>query len=550
MNEKQFVFEGLNLRYKIRPATKDIRHLVVMFSGIRPDKGYEFDGRASESVQANWLWIRDEVNGEHTYYVSHQSDTKMIDATLALINAELKRLGLEKDQCTLVGFSKGGSAALAIGLKGNFKNILASVPQIAIGTYIQETRPLIMANMLHKNDVDGIEKLDDLIPSLIAKDSSRDKNIYVWSAIGDREYSSQVRPYLTAFEKYENFNSLITDSPLVTTHNEVTKYNLSTIISVLNLIVIGIAPKWGQKTNGTPIGGALEISEIPQGNESTRAELVLSMSKLQISGSKIYPQGIMFLRGQSISGYNQVKKRLTFTSVDEFYEFDLAELKDKWVNSKYFQDRFIDYRYAGFASSKLNGISMNDLKYGDYILNLELEDSQQTFTNHIVMEVESSAVSSVGSDLYILSAGPTGAQITKRPVLGKKAEAVQFCVQKVWTRHRKLHVEGPFAVQGLPVKRWNEVHYILVLESKNETYAYPLSASAKNNVNYRFSDTGSSYRSAYFTTSKFAGLDLSDLPADDYAASITMVNRNLVFTEKIGTVRRIETSNGLEFESI
>lgn len=546
MNEKQFTYGEITLKYKTRNATKDLKHLIVMFSGIRPDKGYEFDGRASQSVESNWLWIRDEIDTEHTYYLSYKSKPDIQEAVLALIDNELARLNLDRNECTLVGFSKGGSAALALGIRGNFSNIVASVPQIAIGTYVAETRPNIMRNMFDAEDHLGVDRLDALIPELVESDANTKKNIYLWSAVGDKEFAVQVQPYLHIFEKYDNFNSLITDSPLVTTHNEVTKYNLSSIIAVLNLLILGIAPKWGIRGNGL----MHERAEIPKNDsfrriDSSDSALIGEVAELYVFDGKLFPRGVLFLKGHEITGYNQVTKRIILNSTNDSLSFTLGELKDKWVNTRYYDQNFYDYSFAGYASKGQRGIDLTKIPDGDYKISFELDVDGQKYRNPAKVDHLSNSISATNDGVLILTSDLSGIRLQKRSIFGVLAEASQFKVLSSWTKGTKVHVEGPFAVQGITVKRWNQVTYLLVLKSDNLVRTFTLAASSKNRVNYRFDKSNSSYRAAYFTTPKFSGIDLESIPAGHYEAFITMVCDDRIFTDRFGSIMRLSNPDRL-----
>ena len=63
----------------------------------------------------------------------------------------MKELGMEKDQVTVTGFSKGGSAALYYGLKLGIRNIICAVPQIYIGNYIDNNWKHVAEHMMGKS---------------------------------------------------------------------------------------------------------------------------------------------------------------------------------------------------------------------------------------------------------------------------------------------------------------------------------------------------------------------------------------------------------------
>lgn len=531
MTEKIFEYENLKLTYKTREARKDINHLVVMFSGIRPDKGYEFDGTASNSIQSNWLWIRDEFDGEHTYYLRHKSDDSVQDAVLALVAHELGRLNLTADDCTFVGFSKGGSAALALGIKGNYKNIVAAVPQIAIGDYVSQTRKNIMNNMLLESNDEEIIDLNQLIPNIISADLDTGKNIYLWSAHGDREYATQVQPFLELFDKYDNFNTIITDSPLVTTHNEVTKYNLSSIIAVINLLIIGISPSFGRVQNGVSDNSDLS-ADISDNAMGVRGEVY----KADLNGSKFFPSGVMFLQGIPLAGFNRISKELILTSRQVRKSFKLAETRDKWVNQRYFSQNFINYEYAGFTSRKFAGLDFNHLPDGHYTLSLRAFSNDRDDAMPFAVKQVSRTTSCNNASLFILNVGPIGSTLIKRGIVGERAGKREFSIEDSWVQGDRFHVEGRFAVEGLEAASWRSVDYYLVFKSSSNTLSFRLGAASKRSNRRILNDNFLNYKSAYYATNKFEGISLSQVPTDSYDVYITFVRDNAVFSEKIGLI--------------
>ncbi|MGP9031782.1 hypothetical protein ACT17S_01755 [Glutamicibacter mysorens] len=539
MNTRKFAFENVELEYKTRPAKKDIEHLIVMFSGIRPDKGYEFDGQASSSIHCNWLWIRDEIEGEHTYYLSHKSDTTVQRAVLSLIESELERLGLGKDQCTFVGFSKGGAAAIALGLKGNYPNIVATVPQIAIGDYVRDTRPAIMKNMLAEDDIDGVSNLNSLIPSLVEKDENTDKNVYIWSSLGDKEFATQVEPFLPIFGKYSNFNTVITDSPLVTTHNEVTKYNLSNLVAVLNLLIIGIKPRLGNVRNGIPL--AVVEGGVEEGYAGPVTGVQAVTHELTLKEDKLFPSGIMFLPGVPLTGYNQIFKDLILTSANIQKVFRLAEMKDKWVNQRYFAHKFVDYRFAGFASRKNAGIDLSELADGFYSLSLRARSGDRVESAPMIANNTAQQTSSANGSMYILHSGSKGTTLLKRSVMGESASRHVLTVEDSWIKSGLFHVEGRFAVQGIEAQSWKDLDYFLVLKSSNRTLSFKIGAAGKKVNGSIFANSYVSYKAAYFATPGFRGVPLADVPTDTYEVNVSLVKGRSVFTERIG---QIDVLNG------
>lgn len=520
--------------YKTRRAVKDIRHLVVMFSGIRPLRDYEFDGQASASSQSDWLWIRDDFDGEQTYYLCQNFEFDIEHAVIKLIESHLDRLGLDKSSCTLVGFSKGGSAALYFGIKYGFTNIVASVPQIAIGTYVKETRPGIMKHMTFDQSLAEFDALDNLIPNAISNDVQLNKNIFIWSALGDREYDTQVGPFLPMFDKYNNFNSIITDSPLVTTHNEVTKYNLSTILGVIYLISEGAVPSFGQIRNGSElISPARPQQEAAHGDELS-ASPVVNFDTFNLIGSLAFPKGVGFIRGREASGYGQVARILTLTRGLESHSFPLASTINKWVNSKFYRDEFRDYRFSGFASPKHRGIQLRDLPVGTYRVGLEVSSGETSRACSYSSHRDIRTVSFSDKYLYLFRGQKNQGSLSKFPVIGFDPAIYSFSLNSYWIRDFRLHVDGTFAVRGLEVRSWIEVDYFIVFVFDDSFITMKLGSSLNKDINIDFEDDASKYVGSVFASPKYKGVDISGLVDGEYEVYVSMLHGSSVFSKRIG----------------
>ena len=94
--EQDFLHNGVLVEYKTREAKQDRRHLIVMFTGLRPQDTYDFDGQSTQQNQANWLWIKDKFGPHPAYTLCRDMDFAVEHAVIALIDAELQRLGLSR----------------------------------------------------------------------------------------------------------------------------------------------------------------------------------------------------------------------------------------------------------------------------------------------------------------------------------------------------------------------------------------------------------------------------------------------------------------------
>ncbi|MFI5662497.1 hypothetical protein [Streptomyces sp. NPDC051684] len=241
----------LPVEYRFRPARNGNRHLVVVFANFDAPQDYGWSNGVLDNLRANVLWIRDRFDGHNSYYLSREGDRGVERSVAATIDRFLDVLGLTHDDCTLLGSSKGASAALYFGLAYGFRNIVAAAPQFSIGTYVQQVHPTTARSMM--GDAfgdDAVRALDASLPELVRAKRNTGANIYLFSSPSDAQYASQVRPHLLEFDGYDNFNFVFTDSPFVPDHTRVAGRNVPVIMGIVNLLIDGIAPRIGFVRNG------------------------------------------------------------------------------------------------------------------------------------------------------------------------------------------------------------------------------------------------------------------------------------------------------------
>lgn len=525
-----FESHGVNVQYKTRTSKKDRRHLIVMFSGIRPKRDYDLDGSAMSSSQASWLWIRDDFDDEHAYYMCRSMDFSIENAVIALIEQRLEELNLSKDQCTLIGFSKGGSAALYFGLKYNFTNIVATVPQILIGSYNRDTRPHILAHMTRNGAEEDVAVLDSLIPGLIAADRYINRNIYIWSSRADEEFASQIEPFLDSFKKYSNFNVILSNSKLVDAHIEVTRYNIPTIMAVLAFVVDGIAPSYGSVVNGGEAvtarhGVGPELREARYGTD------VVELHGATISNGRWFPKGVAFRKGSAVSSHGAIKRSLILKSQTHSRGYVVGSTKNKWNSSAYYDSTYRDYSFAGYATMNHAGIPLDEIEDGVYDVSMLIDARGTESVSLVVAPSEISSVAAFGSKLVRVVANPSGTVLEKRPLVGRSAPAVDFSVTRSWARGELFHVEGRFVVEGLEADHWSKIRYFLALSSAENQYSFDLGCGKRMDQIGLFDAALADYSAAYYATPGYAGLSASDISDGEYRVMISLVRGAFTYSE-------------------
>ncbi|MGX4689201.1 hypothetical protein [Streptomyces sp. JNUCC 63] len=242
---------GHPVEYRFSHARSGNRHLMVVFANLFAPDDYGWATGILDNLRSNILWIRDRFDGGNTYYLCKDMDFAVERSVIGLIAKVVKSLGLTPGDVTLWGSSKGGSAALYFGLRYGFRNIVASVPQLRVGTFVRDVYPDVGRHMLGEAmPDDNVGVLDAILPGLLESGANPDAHIYLVSSPQDEQYSSQVEPFLGLLQRYRNFNFIFSESPFISDHGKVTQRNTPPLLGIAYLLVEGIAPRIGLTRHG------------------------------------------------------------------------------------------------------------------------------------------------------------------------------------------------------------------------------------------------------------------------------------------------------------
>lgn len=530
-----YIYGGVTVKYKYRKAVGDRRDLIVIFSGFRSKGTYDFDGAPIQGVRGNILWIMDDFSDSFAYYLCDSLDFIIEEAIVSLIGNAISYLGISKDQCSVVGFSKGGTAALYYGIKYNYGAILATVPQMHIGTSVKKKWPDVFNFMTKNSSAAEREYLDNIMPELLRSDNRSERNIYLFSSESDPQHRTSVEPYIDEFRKYSNFNYILTSSPLVDSHSAVTRYNVPAITSIMSLLSEGVRPILGDVLNGS-LGPSNDASGLTLEKVRERNELVHAITSIALQGSMIFPDGHAFIKGYSAEDYGIVKTKIRFRADDAVYEFALGGAKDPLLSTRYYEHQYCDYSTAKFASLGHKGISMADLPEGRYGMSL---DVRHAGIRHLVQATSSRPLNMWSIDkgyLYNIQGDESRLTMTKRPSLGPKAKGAYFKEVGRWASDRRIHFEGYFAVEGHPTPNYHDVKYYLVLcpvRGGGPVGAFQLASDNRADINEQFPDSWLDHSKSYYATRRYEGIELAGTPAGEYRAFITARFGEAVFSEEL-----------------
>lgn len=239
MTEEKYNYGEYNIIYMFSKCTYS-QKLIVVFSGYTTLQAedrhpYNFQNILSE-FPANVLYIRDNIGNRGVYYLCYHGDFSVSDAVCALIRDICKENHIKMCDVITLGSSKGASAALHIGLKLECGNILASVPQIKIASFISASCKDTFLDMIPEDD-DGtiFNKINEYIPNLIRTQSS--SVVFLHTSENDIQFADHIAPIIPILKK-KNYNKVIINNR-INDHGDVVNYNPNFAIYSLLSIVFG-----------------------------------------------------------------------------------------------------------------------------------------------------------------------------------------------------------------------------------------------------------------------------------------------------------------------
>lgn len=411
MIEKKTVVNGLEITYMQKPARYDSKHLVIVFSGFSGDGKPIYNYRnALLECPAEVLWIKDYFHGGETYYLCSQGNLNIEKNIYAFISNILSELGLEKNDCTVLGGSKGGSAALYYGLKYDFGNIIASVPQFHIGSYVEIDWPYAFKHMmgeLSKPEINALQKkLDTMITDQIPL-SHHNKNIYLISSLADEQYETEINKNIIKLRKFQNFNLLMANSDLINKHNQVNRHTVSITMSIVNLTTMGLAPKFEHEE--------IKYKKITTPKEPSLIPYV-SLKKFKINNGKFYPEGISIIRDLSCLEYSDIELELVLKSKNNIFKMKLAKGNKPELTRELFDGHLVAYDKGWFCTRKYEGVFIDEIPEGDWSPYIKIHSNGVTREAPIASE----------KDIY-----SSGIGLNKRMVFSSSSTSSSLSVTKI-----------------------------------------------------------------------------------------------------------------------
>lgn len=378
MLETKCVIDDIEIKYKIKKRKYDTKHLVIVFSGFGAAGEFTYDLENSlQECPAHVLWIKDDFNNHCAYYICQNMKFDIEIAVHKFILQTLENLNLTKDNCSVIGCSKGGTASIYFGIKFQFKNIISTVPQFHIGSYIQKGWPAVGKHMTGDLSDNKIEQLDNLLPNILDDDHFLDKNIYLLTSKADNQFKSEIEPNLSRFIKYKNFNLLLSTSILVREHNQVTAHQLPLILGIVNSLSQGATPHFGYTELG---GDEYSTPTKPSGLPLTVLKTV------KIKNNRIYPEGISILRGLPCPEYKDIIIKLLLVSEHASQEITLAKGHKPSLTRLLYDGSFVNYDKGWFCTPAFGGFDSESIVAGEYKLSIIISCQGIIKTNELTVD--------------------------------------------------------------------------------------------------------------------------------------------------------------------
>lgn len=358
---------GVEIKFKHQANKYDYNHLLFIFSGFNNPLPGEYDfSKVLSQCPCDVVWISDDFEGMHAYYLCIGMDFKVEEAINEFMNFKRIESKLSWGDVTVAGASKGGTAALYYGLKLNISNIITCVPQVFIGSNVDLTWKLVAKHMMCENYTKVQMKfLDNLIPQLLKKDLFLNRNIYLITSEQDIQYKVHVEPILDDLTKYQNFNLIKSHSLLVREHKDVMRHHLPIFLSIIYAIASEAIPKFND--GKVDYYGSQNVAL-----NSKEVEPIVDLINFNILNKRLYLNGIGILRGWNTENYSDINYELVLEGESQ-HVLKLAKKHLPRLTRDYYSDSAVVYDKCCFTTYKHEGIDISEVQTGNYTLHLRIK---------------------------------------------------------------------------------------------------------------------------------------------------------------------------------
>ncbi|WP_421084317.1 alpha/beta hydrolase-fold protein [Rothia nasimurium] len=531
--------DNIKISYTLLPNTRDVTHLVVQLNGYRFG-GWDFEN-AIKSINATILVIDDNLDGTQVCYLGENGNLDFAEATGKLINEVLTELGLTSDDCTLIGASKGGFSALYLGLTHGYRNVIASSFVGYIGTWMHDYNKDIAEKVMGQNyDTKTIAQYDDLLFNAM---ENHQKQTNIYCAISNRDnFFLQYGQHqiLERMNKLKmNCQILYSESETIYGHNGVAVYFLPEVLSLVNLLSRGANINISNDNIGYKHIATLEfpskrgqriLSDRKRQGSKSKNIPHRSISAISIDGSTLIIEGKAYLGHKDLPTYHHLERALVLKSVPprtEEYQYPLGAVPSDDLNRKLYNEYFVNYRAAEFATMGKKGIDLSSLEEGYYSLNILIQEpggkADIGAPDSFPEPIDYRSIKD-GYQYRIFEDNGQVILVKNDIISWVKSEKINryFKITNTWTNRSKFHIEGYFVNRGLKLNHYTSGDFYLAIQEKNTRYKeiFQLGCVKKTGTGKYIKEMTSEYDSAYFATLGLKGIDMGERPNGVYKLTI------------------------------
>lgn len=357
---------SVEIIYKYKPRKYDFNHLLIVFSGFlhKYPGNYDFNN-ALDDCPADVIWINDNFEEMYTYYLCINMDFKVEEAVTEFINYKIKEFGLDYQNVTITGFSKGGSAALYYGLKLPVANIVTTVPQIKIGTYLVNTWEHVARHMMGELTKAKQDYLDKIIIKLLKKERYFNKNIYLLTSEADIQYEPEIKPILEDLRKYSNFNLIKTYSVFCREHNQITSHHTAILLGLYYCLASEATPIF--QHNEVNFFGSQPLPPIEK-----KGIPVIDTRVINIKEQRLFIEGVAILQGYDLIEYKDIDYQLIFKGKNTIIK-PMAKAHRPYLTKEFFDGKnLVIYDKGWFTTPQNQGIDISDIPTDKYELFIKI----------------------------------------------------------------------------------------------------------------------------------------------------------------------------------
>lgn len=516
--------DGVTIYYRTQKGKYDRKHLTVIFSGFRKKGTFDFQGSALANSTSNILWIDDNFEGKYSYYMRHRGGDDLSEIIYRFICNKLNELNLTIEQCTLAGFSKGGSAALYYLSKYGFKNAVVAVPQFFVGRYISGTGKECIESMTKNGAQEELDELDKILPRVI-KEASVEKNLYLFTSPEDPQYLTEIVPNLGLLDRFDNFNMVISESALVTKHNHVTKYNVPGIVSILALLAERITPRFGVIHNGA---GAPEKAK---SNANSLGSFSAEISNLYVERGRLFLTGYSVYTEYVSDRWGSQKNFLRLKGQRDSLEISLGQISDESVNGKFYTEPFVDHSHASFATIRHKGIDITSLPFGKFELQIGAVALGRSESSNKLSRKLLDSISIHEEKIYRIRSSNSIVSLIVDGFDADLSSAEYFEPIQCDIRDGRLFIKGYLVPYAENIDDWKAIRYFVHLQdelSQNEAYL-PIACDNRNDIGEKTKNYRVDRSKAFYATHRYAGVDISNFDFAPFYYRVVGVTMNQTF---------------------